>query len=423
MSLVSTMIHVEGLGKKYLIGQRRAYRTLRESIMDKANFRRNSEGKVASFWALREVTFDAAPGDVIGVIGRNGAGKSTLLKIMSRITEPTLGRVDLYGRVGSLLEVGTGFHPELTGRENVYLNGAIIGMRRAEISRLFDEIVAFAEVDTFIDTPVKRYSSGMYLRLAFAVAAFLESEILLVDEVLAVGDASFQKKCLGKMRDISSSGRTILFVSHNMAALESLCNRVLYIKDGKTEAIGKPEEVIAKYLAGGTPPEAASRSLSDHPGRRGGAEKMMRCVTLLNGQQAPAACIRMGESLTVRLAFESRRSFRPIFGFVVRNCYGMPVFSVSNRVISQYQFTETVNSGSVSCTLEDLPLMPGTYSLDLHLGDEYQDFDVISDAASFEVNPADVFGSGKIPPACDGPVYWPAKWVMEPAEHPVAQRQ
>ena len=217
-------IRVEQLGKHYRIGERESYETLREAIMRKFRYGREHRRKpVTHFWALSDVSFNVSPGEVVGIIGRNGAGKSTLLKILSRITEPTTGRIDLYGRVGSLLEVGTGFHQELTGRENVFLNGAILGMQRAEIAAKFDEIVAFAEVERFIDTPVKRYSSGMYLRLAFSVAAFLESEILLVDEVLAVGDASFQKRCLGKMRDISAGGRTVIFVSHNMAAIESLC--------------------------------------------------------------------------------------------------------------------------------------------------------------------------------------------------------
>src|SRR4051812_20354576 len=262
------IIQVEGLSKQYQIGSHEAaYFTLRESLMQL--FRRGKHAPAEFIWALRNLSFEAMPGDVIGVIGRNGAGKSTLLKIISRITEPTAGQIDLYGRVGSLLEVGTGFHPELSGRENILLNGAILGMRRAEILRKFDEIVAFAEVEKFIDTPVKRYSSGMYLRLAFAVAAFLESEILLVDEVLAVGDASFQKKCLGKMRDVSHSGRTVFFVSHNMAAVEGLCNRCLFIAEGALAGDGKPEELIAKYLAAEAVPEHASRDLTKHSGRPG----------------------------------------------------------------------------------------------------------------------------------------------------------
>src|SRR5258707_5219817 len=224
------IIKVEGLSKQYRIGVRQeSFATLRDAIAGAVRaplnrLRRNGHSANNTIWALKDVGFEVAPGEALGIIGRNGAGKSTLLKLLSRITEPTTGEVELYGRVGSLLEVGTGFHPELTGRENIFLNGAVLGMRRAEIARKFDEIVAFAEVDEFLDTPVKHYSSGMYMRLAFAVAAHLEPEILVIDEVLAVGDAQFQKKCLGKMEDVSKNeGRTVLFVSHNMGAIKSLC--------------------------------------------------------------------------------------------------------------------------------------------------------------------------------------------------------
>lgn len=251
------IIHIENLGKQYTIGAKaEPYSTLRESLVKAVRkpidrFRRNGTRVADSqFWALKDVSFDVMPGEVVGIIGRNGAGKSTLLKILSRITEPTTGRVELYGRVGSLLEVGTGFHPELTGRENIYLNGAILGMRRDEIARKFDEIVDFAEIEEFLDTPVKRYSSGMYMRLAFAVAANLEPEVLVVDEVLAVGDAEFQKKCLGKMKDVSEHGRTVLFVSHNMAAVKSICRRAIQVEKGKIVCEGNSEEVVDHYLRG-----------------------------------------------------------------------------------------------------------------------------------------------------------------------------
>src|SRR5688572_30650356 len=256
-------IRVEGVGKQYRIGKREPYKTLRDTVAETAAapFRwmrslivppaDDAESQRDLIWALRNVSFEVPRGAIVGIIGRNGAGKSTLLKILSRITEPTEGRVEIHGRVGSLLEVGTGFHPELTGRENIFLNGAILGMRRAEITRKFDEIVAFAEIDRFIDTPVKRYSSGMTVRLAFAVAAHLEPEILIVDEVLAVGDAEFQRKCLGKMRDVSGAGRTVLFVSHNMAAIRQLCERGILLNNGGIEKMGSSEEVIRQYFQHG----------------------------------------------------------------------------------------------------------------------------------------------------------------------------
>ena len=260
---------MDGLSKQYRIGARREpYGTLRESLVRAcgAPFRLVAQGKgeggpqKAMFWALRDVGLEVRPGEVLGVIGRNGAGKSTLLKILSRITEPTSGWAEIAGRVGSLLEVGTGFHPELTGRDNIYLNGAILGMKREEIERKFDEIVAFAEVEQFIDTPVKHYSSGMYLRLAFAVAAHLEPEILLVDEVLAVGDAEFQKKCLGKMGRVAREGRTVLFVSHNMAAVRSLSTRVLYLDHGRAGYIGEPNVAIRRYQHSVASPEPVAGS-------------------------------------------------------------------------------------------------------------------------------------------------------------------
>jgi len=252
-------LRVEQVSKVYRLGRRNRHQTLRESLTDAVaqSVRRiparlkglpSSRPAQETFWALKEVTFGVAQGEVLGIIGRNGAGKSTLLKILSRITEPTQGRVQGYGRVGSLLEVGTGFHPELTGRENIYLNGAILGMRKSEIRNTFDEIVDFAEIETFLDMPVKRYSSGMYVRLAFAVAAHLESEILLVDEVLAVGDAAFQKKCLGKMEDVTNQGRTVLFVSHNLLAVQDLCNRAIWLQEGRLVEEGPPGRVVSHYV-------------------------------------------------------------------------------------------------------------------------------------------------------------------------------
>src|SRR5690349_16563194 len=307
---MTTAISVKNLGKQYRIGAAQTkfkYGMLREVLVDaamtpvriyKALTGKGARGTVntASFWALKDVSFDVEEGKVLGIVGRNGAGKSTLLKILSRVTEPTEGTVSVRGRVGSLLEVGTGFHPELTGRENIYMNGAILGMKRAEIDKKFDEMVEFSEVAQFIDTPVKRYSSGMYLRLAFAVAAHLEPEILVVDEVLAVGDAEFQKKCLGKMRDVSQGGRTILFVSHNMAAVKSLTTRGIVLKGGRVVFDGTPDAAIQTYIQ--TPKETA-----DERGRSWGRGKhtAVRSARLVDAEGETTAQYYPGQPLRIEV--------------------------------------------------------------------------------------------------------------------------
>lgn len=300
-------IRVDNVGKRYRIGTRDRYQTLRDVLahavkrpflaMQALGCKGQRESTDSAFWALRNVSFEVEQGQLLGFIGRNGAGKSTLLKILSRITEPSEGRVEGYGRVGSLLEVGTGFHPELTGRENIYLNGAILGMTRAEINRKFDEIVAFAEIDRFLDTPVKRYSSGMYMRLAFAVAAHLEPEILMVDEVLAVGDSAFQKKCLGKMGDVTKEGRTVLFVSHNMAAMQSLCDRVIWLDQGRVVEDGNTDQVVSRYLQ----TSYSSVTAQNWPDRRtapGNDKVRLHSVCVLPVDGSPA------DPITVQTAFQ-----------------------------------------------------------------------------------------------------------------------
>lgn len=323
-------IRVEGLGKKYVIGHQIAERggTLREALVRGAsNFARMGKAmlsgapmvtgdEVEDFWALRHVNFEIKRGDVVGIIGRNGAGKSTLLKVLSRITEPTTGRVQINGRVASLLEVGTGFHPELSGRENIYLNGAILGMTRAEIRRQFDEIVAFAEIEKFLDTPVKRYSSGMYVRLAFAVAAHLDPEILIIDEVLAVGDAEFQKKCLGKMQDVAGAGRTVLFVSHNMAAMQALCNQGMLLESGHIREHSSVNDAIRRYLTQAT--QAASVQvtatirlthiqLSAMPGSPIGSHRFQLNLDLTRRQRISDLAILIYSDTGVRIAVADLR--------------------------------------------------------------------------------------------------------------------
>jgi lipopolysaccharide transport system ATP-binding protein len=308
-------IRVEGIGKKYRIGKSEKYKTLRDSIASAigAPFQRarkmfqgewggDAEPDQA-FWALEDISFEVKQGEVIGVIGGNGAGKSTLLKILSRIAEPTVGFAEIHGRVGSLLEVGTGFHPELTGRENTYLNGAILGMKQADIERKFDEIVAFSEVERFIDTPVKHYSSGMYLRLAFSVAAHLEPEILLIDEVLAVGDAGFQKKCLGKMGSVAKEGRTVLFVSHNLGAITQLCGRVVQLEKGRLKRVGPSFEVVNTYLASLFGTEVKS-SWSMESSQLNDSEVRFTSARLLSSDGRPQSVVNFNDSLVVEIAYD-----------------------------------------------------------------------------------------------------------------------
>jgi lipopolysaccharide transport system ATP-binding protein len=334
-------LRVEQLSKEYRIGQFQPYQSLRETVMQSVRrplallrTRRNGHEATAAktIWALRDLSFEVEHGEVVGIIGRNGAGKSTLLKILSRITEPTTGRVEGYGRVGSLLEVGAGFHPELTGRENIYLNGAVLGMRRQEIERRFDEIVAFAEIEQFLDTPVKRYSSGMYMRLAFAVAAHLEPEILIVDEVLAVGDVAFQKKCLGKMGEVARTGRTVLFVSHNMTAVENLCNRVIWIDRGQVVEEGAPAAVVAHYLNSSysTATERIWRNRAEAPGSD---EFRLHRALVRSLQGSPADPITVHDPVVVEFEYWNQQSEAHLdLSIQLYNEQGILVFDIG-RVI------------------------------------------------------------------------------------------
>jgi lipopolysaccharide transport system ATP-binding protein len=316
-------IRVAGLGKKYRIGKQEKYNTLRDTLASAFTAPFHKVGKMLrgggsdatelneTIWALKEVSFEVSRGEVIGIIGGNGAGKSTLLKILSRITEPTTGFAEIHGRVGSLLEVGTGFHQELTGRENIYLNGAILGMKRAEINRKFDEIVAFSEVERFIDTPVKHYSSGMYLRLAFAVAAHLEPEILLVDEVLAVGDAGFQKKCLGKMGTVAKEGRTVLFVSHNMGAITQLCETAVQLEKGQLKRVGPSSEVVNAYLSSSMGTDVKSSWINEalQPNQ---SEVRFRSVRLLSMDKQPLAVVNFDDSFLIEIAYDVKVPMRDL---------------------------------------------------------------------------------------------------------------
>jgi lipopolysaccharide transport system ATP-binding protein len=368
-------IRVDAVGKRYHIGALQAqgsayrYKSLRDAIASLATFplqavldfvaRRQPwvAPPKAHIWALRNVSFDVRPGDIVGIVGRNGAGKSTLLKILAQITEPSTGRIEIRGRTGSLLEVGSGFHPELTGRDNVFLNGIILGMRRAEIARQFDAIVAFAEVEKFIDTPVKHYSSGMYLRLAFSVAAHLQTEILLVDEVLAVGDYRFQEKCLGKMQDVAASGRTVLCVSHSMSVIQRLCNRAIALEAGEMIADAKPDAVIAEYLSG-----SLGSTFADAP------SPMRPTITL--------ASLRVQDN-SIRLSAEFQSPFAiscPVFGFVMYNSIGTSLFGSDSGSGVPAATRQATTCGRFEVDIAVCNLRPDRYFFTIWLSDPYVDY-------------------------------------------------
>ena len=408
------MIEVENLSKLYKLGSIGST-TLRESlnrawyrIIGKEELgRRIGEKDLMippdhpqagpepnTFWALKDVSFTVEQGDIVGIIGRNGAGKSTLLKVLTRITEPTSGRAVLRGRVGSLLEVGTGFHPELTGRENIFLNGAILGMRRREIERKFDEIVAFAEVERFIDTPVKRYSSGMYVRLAFAVAAHLDPEILLVDEVLAVGDAAFQKKCLGKMKDVAGEGRTVLFVSHNMAAISQLCGRGMLLEQGKVTCAGPVNAVVAAYLE--TLTDRVIRSADTLVQSPDGSVKVLS-VDILDGLGRPAAAALCGEEMTLRVCLDSRRRINDLIVGVGFNGDLDARVAVVHSSTAGFSLPLPAGESTILCRVPRFPLVPGLYWLDLHLSDRGTDVLFAPRVQQFCVESGDFHNSGRLP--------------------------
>ncbi len=415
-------IRVENLGKLYHIGgQRPRYYTIREWLTEAAQapFRRLSSvvgGQPPTvsdetIWALKNVSFEVQRGEVVGIIGHNGAGKSTLLKILCRITEPTKGYAEIRGRVGSLLEVGTGFHPELTGRENIYLNSAILGMRRAEIERKFDEIVAFAEVEKFIDMPVKHYSSGMYVRLAFAVAAHLEPEILMVDEVLAVGDIAFQRKCLGKMSSVAKQGRTVLFVSHNMAAILSLCETGILLKSGSVYYAGKAPDVVRQYLA--TVDQWAEAPLRERTDRVGnGLVRLVGFKISHEPSASPATNFMLGDEAYIVLTVEARERIQSFVGVQVKDPWGQLVFAFNSRE-GGYAPTLKPGTSNIILHIPYLPFLEGTYSADATINQVYglKLCDKIEKVGSFEMHPKDICGSGVPFVSKHGVVFIEHKWV------------
>jgi len=422
-----TVIAVKSLGKRYILGQQRSrdggLRHAIESAM-KSPFnwlrgRRRPRKERTEFWALKDISLEINRGEVVGIIGRNGAGKSTLLKILSRITDPTKGRIEIDGRVASLLEVGTGFHPELTGRENIFLNGAILGMTRAEIKRRFDEIVAFAEVEDFLDTPVKRYSSGMYVRLAFAVAAHLEPEILVVDEVLAVGDAQFQKKCLGKMGEVSRGGRTVLFVSHNMSAVRSLCSRGVVLNEGAIVFDGPAEEAIRQYARQSQAIAEAWVDLASRTVERYGAKEYacLQSLELLNGDGLPSVVLQMGDKAVFRLIIDILRPSHDFeIGVIIANFQGVMV----HQLVSTWEGLRSIPETGLHLVEVELPsiyLFPGDYQVNvwITLRGQYYD-DAVHEALRFTVEEGCVNSHptyfGRWSQATQ--VYTPSRWTVSP---------
>jgi lipopolysaccharide transport system ATP-binding protein len=411
-------IRVEGLGKRYRIGSMERYGTLRETLTRSLTFPLRGAGRNESrngkrreqIWALRDASFEIRHGEAVGVIGRNGAGKTTLLRLLSRITEPTEGRAELRGRVRSLLEVGTGFHLELTGRENIFLNGAIMGMRRAEIVRKFDDIVEFAEVGKFIDTPVKRYSSGMSVRLAFAVAAHLEPDILLVDEVLAVGDVAFQRKCLGRMGTVAKQGRTVLFVSHNMETIRTLCPRTIQLEDGRVVADGPSADVTAGYLRGDAP--AGEVTFGPDTIRTGTGRAIFTSARIVGQDGSSSASVPMGEGAEIELRFEVADGAvtDPSFDVDFLTSLGQPVMRLLSRE-THGEMPAASWGGTVRLSVDRLDFLPDSYYLTLGLSSRGEQLDLIDEAIRLEITPAPVYTTGKIPPRRLGYlVFAPCSW-------------
>jgi lipopolysaccharide transport system ATP-binding protein len=388
-------IRVENVSKRYRIGTRDTKRTLRDALSDAARWplrtvktlnaaHNHGHGIEKDFWALQNVSFDVNQGEVLGIIGSNGAGKSTLLKILSRITDPTEGRVEGYGRVGSLLEVGTGFHPELTGRENVYLNGAILGMKRAEIHKKFDEIVAFADIERFLDTPVKRYSSGMFVRLAFAVAVHFEPEILLIDEVLAVGDSAFQSKCRRKMHDVARTGRTVLFVSHNLSMMQALCSRGIVLRNSTVLCDTSVDKAIATYLK--TLEKIASGDLLERTERRGRGEIRLRNVEISTGESTHPNFLITGRPACFAFSFN-------MFGlglscaFTIYNQLGQEITYFDSALVSPLDCLDRGRNAKFLCEIHELPLFPGRYRINVAITQNGELQDHVEAAAFFEVKP------------------------------------
>ncbi len=403
-------IKVSNLGKAYRIGlKEKKQETLSGSVIAalKAplkNFRKisnlnklqNQEGSPDIFWANRHINFEVHKGEVLGIIGKNGAGKSTLLKLVSRITEPTEGRIEIHGKVASLLEVGTGFNPDLTGSENIYLNGTILGLTRKEIDARYNDIVEFSGIEKFIETPVKRYSSGMKVRLAFAVAAHIDPEILIIDEVLAVGDAEFQKKCLGKMQEVAGkAGRTVLFVSHDMAAVKNLCTRAILLQKGSITYEGHPNDVVDYYLKNAASLNPDTKGLS-FANRRGSGKFVVTNFEFLNSSLHPVVVLETGMDAFIRISYKtSEANPNPVVNILIRNSYQQIIGNLLTR-ISHPEVLRLKGEGEILCNIPKLPFMPGRYSIDVLLKYDYDVTDHLEGLTVMEVEKGDFYGTGKV---------------------------
>ena len=411
--MTDTIIKVENLGKKYSISHKTAepYTALRDVMANKVKsltgkilfpFKENDfSPKKEDFWALKNISFDVKRGERIGIIGRNGAGKTTLLKVLSRITDPTIGKFKIKGRVASLLEVGTGFHPELTGRENIYLNGAILGMHKREIKNKFDEIVEFAEIEKFLDTPVKRYSSGMYVRLAFSVASHLEPDILLVDEVLAVGDAYFQKKCLGKMESISNDGQTVLFISHNMGLISGFCSETIVLDQGCCMFYGDTNTGIQKYFHSENLNNSSHVDLSEHRNRLPGMKKILKSLSIKRQDGSFSNVFLQNEPIILEINYHSNESLAGA-GFIINSTAGIRVGGF-NTYMAFKPPHKIPSTGKIRWTIPDRILNPGTYSVTVSLGPQQNDLiDKVENVSNFIIEQSDIYDTGYLTTADDG---------------------
>jgi lipopolysaccharide transport system ATP-binding protein len=395
------ILEVKNISKRYLINEtREPYLNIRDVFSNA--FQKGFLGKKEDFMALNNVSFDVYPGETVGIIGKNGAGKSTLLKILSRITPPTKGNIKVRGRVASLLEVGTGFHPELSGRENIFLNGSILGMRKAEILKNFDSIVDFSGIAKFIDTPIKHYSSGMQLRLAFAVAAFLENEVLIIDEVLAVGDSEFQRKCMGKMQDVSKSGKTILFVSHQLSAIESLCEKGILLNKGELLFEGKTKDVVNRYISLYTDQSSEKTNFD-----------IVSEVEVSSGNQQSKEILPFSDVIIKGKITLKNQIQKPTLGIVIRNVFNVPVVGINNKTYGVE--LNNLKNNNFEIKLNNPALVPGYYTVDLYIGDGITDHYQLENLVQFEVRDENIFYNGKNPePKINSFIIKSTNWEITP---------